>query len=34
MPSRFEIAEGPITAHGTIFDLDGGKVTSVRRGKF
>ena len=34
MPARFEIADGPITAHGTIFEIDGTRVTSVRRVKF
>ena len=33
MPTRFEVAEGPIEAQGVIFDLDCGqkKVTAVRR---
>lgn len=34
MPARFEIADGPILAHGTVFDLDGNKVTAVRRVRF
>ncbi len=34
MPARFEIADGPTLSHGTIFDLDGGKVTAVRRIRF
>ena len=31
LPARFVVAGGPITAHGTLFDLDGNRVTHVER---
>ena len=34
MPVRFAVAEGPIAAHGVLFELDGNRVTSVRRIRF
>ena len=34
MPSRFEVAEGDLQAHGTIFELDGQRVKSVSRIRF
>ena len=30
MPTRFKVADGPIQANGTVFELD-GSVKSVRR---
>jgi metallophosphoesterase (TIGR00282 family) len=34
MPVRFEVADGEISAHGAIFELDGDRVKGVRRVKF
>lgn len=34
MPVHFRVAEGPIAAHGVIFELDGTTVKSVNRIKF
>ena len=33
MPTRFDVAPGPVRAHGVIFDLDPSskKVTSLKR---
>lgn len=34
MPTAFAVADGPVTAHGTVFDLQDGRVKAVRRVTF
>ena len=34
MPTRFSVADGSIKAHGTVFELNGSKVSSVKRVTF
>ncbi|MBE6632704.1 MAG: YmdB family metallophosphoesterase [Ruminococcaceae bacterium] len=31
LPARFTVADGPITAHGTLFELDGNRAISAER---